>query len=166
MSSFLPLHSRHYLFMILIASLIIASDQWTKNAILDYFAHKPLGSHVALTSFFNLVLVWNTGMSFGLFHDQPWASTVFTYLPIIIASIVFIWAIRTNDTLQAYGLILIVSGAIGNIIDRFRFGSVVDFIDWYIGTWHWPAFNIADSSVCIGVAILMILSFRQPPTQA
>lgn len=107
--------------------------------------------------FFNLVMVWNKGVSFGMFNDD------WTYGPLIlfgVAAILVIsfavWLCRTTSAMTAAGLVLIIGGALGNMLDRVRFGAVADFLDLYAGDLHWPAFNVADSAICIGIALLLI----------
>ena len=107
--------------------------------------------------FFNLVMVWNKGISFGLFNE----STAYGPLLLLIAATIIVisfclWLRRTDSALVASGLVLIIGGALGNMLDRVRFGAVADFLDFHVAGLHWPAFNIADSAICIGIAMLLI----------
>lgn len=115
--------------------------------------------------FFNLVMVWNEGISFGLFNDGSGGHTLWLSLFTLILSLVFLgMLIRAKHLLQQVSLLLIVSGALGNLIDRLRFGAVIDFIDIHVAGHHWPAFNAADSFICLGVALLLIYTLFYEPT--
>jgi len=122
---------------------------WMQNA------PEPL-TYVSLpvTSFLNLAMVWNPGISFGLFAGGGWG--LLTIMSLVIAGFFFIWMMRTNAFGETLALALIIGGALGNVIDRVRFGAVVDFLDFYWGDWHFPAFNVADSAISVGVAALVI----------
>lgn len=110
-----------------------------------------------ITPFLNIVMVWNQGVSFGLFNqDSPYGAYILIALSLIITIAFIIWLRKSTHIVQTAGLVLVISGAIGNVLDRLRFGAVIDFIDIHIGTYHWPAFNAADSFICIGVALLLI----------
>ena len=115
----------------------------------------PVGpSSVPILPFFDLTMVWNRGVSFGLFRDMGiWPLVILATL----VSLIFLrWMMKTNSKAEAVALAMIIGGAMGNVIDRFRFGAVADFFDVSFGTYHWPAFNVADSAITIGVAILLI----------
>lgn len=164
-----------------LAVFVIVADQLSKWAVmeqvlrplypidpnsrvfLEWLVHAPerlpyLGLDVL--PFFNLVVVWNQGISFGLFrNDHDYGPYFLIALSFIIAIGFFVWMFRTKSTANHIGIGLVIGGAIGNVIDRFRFGAVFDFLDFYIGDWHWPAFNIADSAICVGVFTLMIYAF-------
>lgn len=105
--------------------------------------------------FFNLVLIWNSGISFGLL-DQIGADniSIFVILKIIITLIFFGWALIARDRFERIGLAMIVGGGLGNILDRVRFGAVIDFLDFTAFGWHYPAFNLADSFITIGVVLM------------
>ena len=105
---------------------------------------------------FNLTMVWNEGVSFGLFQNAGiWPLVVMTSL---ITAVLCYWMLKARTNFEVVSFGLIIGGAIGNIIDRFRFGAVADFFDVYVGTYHWPAFNIADSAITIGVVLLLVHS--------
>jgi signal peptidase II len=116
---------------------------------------------IEITSFFNLTMVWNHGVSFGMFssHQQP---LLLSAVAALIVIVLLIWLAKSHDRYLTWGIGLIVGGAIGNIIDRLRFGAVVDFLDFHAFGYHWPAFNIADSAIFIGVVVLCIQSMMQP----
>jgi signal peptidase II len=140
---------------IVLAIVLIVIDQITK-----YLAFKFIGPFetIKVLPFFNLVYLRNTGSAFGMFSSL--GNEIFIVISLIaIAVIVFmLW----KDKEDSLGLSLILSGAIGNLLDRFLYGSVRDFIDIHAGSLHWPAFNIADSAITIGIAIIFIRIFRQP----
>jgi signal peptidase II len=153
----------HYL---LITAAVIILDIWTKQLVL-----KRIDLHEAvpvIPNFFQLVHVRNTGAAFGIGANA--SSQLVPLLlnagAIIVFIAVVIMALRSavTDRVLQVGLHLILGGAVGNLLDRFRFGYVVDFLDVYIGRHHWPAFNVADSAICIGIALLM-LDMRKKPDE-
>lgn len=147
------------LFGLLIAIVILVADQVSKLVFLDLMLRNPGG--IVVTPFFNLVTVWNTGVSFGLFsEDTPYRS--WTLIAVAIGVLVWlgIWLWRCQSGLVAAALGLIIGGAIANVIDRLRFGAVFDFLDFHAFGWHWPAFNLADSAIVAGVGLLLLDGFR------
>ncbi len=151
-----------------LAALTVAADQLAKSWILAVFAPAALaGREWVLTDYFNLVLVWNRGMSFGFLNrDSRGNPIALSLLAAVIVAALLVWLWRTRDRLVATGIGLVAGGAIGNVIDRFRFGAVADFLDVHWGSWHWPAFNLADSAITVGVALLVIdglLARRESP---
>ena len=142
-----------YLF---IASLIILADIGTKALILNYLS---LGHSIEVTSFFNIVHVLNKGISFSMLSNT--GPVFLTSLAGLICIGIIYFLFKEKDSLSRTSLSLILGGAIGNIIDRIRFGAVVDFLDFHAFGYHWPAFNIADSAICIGVTLLLFQMFLQ-----
>lgn len=145
---------------LLLAAVIFAADQASKWWMLDYLAVEgPLGrgQFVPVTGFFNLVAVWNRGVSFGMFSGHldavRWG---LSGLAVLVSVVLAVWLFRTQDRLVALGLGCVIGGAIGNVVDRIRFGAVFDFLDFHVSGYHWPAFNIADSGIFVGVAALLI----------
>ena len=142
---------------ILGAAAIIILDQITKAAIVkNFLIHE---SHTVIDGFFNIVYVMNPGAAFGFLAT---ASATFRYffftgitIAVILLIIYYVMKSKPQNMLMVISLTLIFAGAVGNLIDRIRFGAVVDFLDVYIGTAHWPAFNVADSAISVG-AVLMI----------
>ena len=129
-------------------------DQATKWWILNHVMEPP--RVIPVTGFFNLVLGFNTGVSFGLFGEAPaWLLMAFI-LPMVAGLLV--WMTRTDSRLTAIALGLVVGGALGNLLDRLRHGAVTDFLDFYVGAYHWPAFNFADVAIVSGVGLLLIES--------
>ena len=134
------------------AAAIIAADQATKAAVVSYLY--PLQIVEAIPGLFNLVYFRNTGAAFGLFSGGGILSKLFLVAVTGAALVVLGFLLReAKGTGATFALSLIVGGAIGNLIDRLRFGSVVDFLDFHIGSLHWPAFNVADSAITVGVAL-------------
>ncbi len=143
--------------LLLISGFIIAADQITKAMIV---ALLPLGASVTIiTGFFNITHILNPGGAFGLFAGQnPIIRKIFFLFISSIIACMLVWfyakTAKKNRILSS-AFATIFGGAMGNLIDRFRFGRVVDFLDFHIGHYHWPAFNIADSAICIGMAIFI-----------
>lgn len=138
---------------LIVAIVIVGADQALKWWMMDVLAD---GRPIALTSFLNLVVVWNRGVSFGLFSNDwqgaPWALSA---VAVAVVILLMVWLHRTHRLLPAVALGAVVGGAAGNIIDRARFGAVFDFIDIHYAGWHWPAFNLADSAITVGVVMLL-----------
>jgi signal peptidase II len=124
--------------------------QWLTKAP----ARMPSGTSIEYLSFFNLTMVWNEGISFGMFHGTGiW---ILCALSLVITVLFSVWLTRATGWLQAVSLAMVIGGAIGNVIDRLRFGAVADFFDFYIGDWHYPAFNVADCGIVVGIALLVL----------
>jgi len=142
-----------------LAAAIVASDQLTKWLVLAYFENRF--PREELTGFFNLVLVFNKGAAFSLFAQAAgWQTPLLAAFALAAAAIVSVLIVRNPGRgLLCFGLALILGGALGNLIDRLRFGHVVDFLDFHALGWHWPAFNVADSAICIGAVILILEGF-------
>jgi signal peptidase II len=139
---------------LLIALPVVVLDQISKWWILTEVMDPP--KTIAVTGFFNLVLVWNRGISFGLFDsDSAWGPILLTALALAIAAGLVVWLRRAESRLAAAAIGLVLGGAIGNVIDRVRFGAVVDFLDFHAAGYHWPAFNVADSAISVGVGLLL-----------
>jgi signal peptidase II len=143
------------------ALAVAVLDQLTKMLILAHFAGMPAGDE-KFAPFFNLVLTLNRGMSFGLFnsaaHTGGVSVIVFSVVAAAIVAGLVYWLSRVASPLLGLAIGLIIGGAVGNVIDRIRHGAVVDFLDFHIGMYHWPAFNLADSAICLGVAIMLFES--------
>ena len=130
----------------------------TARSFLSYEAARGQFQDIFLLPFLNFVMVWNTGVSFGLFSSS--ATIILILLALVIAAVLLVWLYRTQDhRRQAAALMLLTSGALGNVLDRLRFGAVADFIDVHAFGWHWPAFNVADSLVVVGAGLLILDSF-------
>lgn len=144
---------------LVIAAIVIVLDQLSKAAINSHFAY---GETLAVTSFFNLVLTHNTGAAFSFLHDaggmQRWLFSAIA----LIASVWIIWLLRKHHTeiLFSFALAFILGGALGNLIDRLAYGYVVDFLDFHGAGYHFAAFNLADSAITCGAALLIWDSFK------
>lgn len=111
---------------------------------------------IAVCEHFNLVKVWNTGVSFSMFNSYGKLGTVMLCLvALVVSGALVYWMFHEQSKGKIICLGLIVGGALGNVADRFRFGAVMDFLDFYIGSYHWPAFNLADSFICVGALCLV-----------
>ena len=109
-----------------------------------------------VNDFFNVVTAWNTGVSFSMFDNHGILGIVLlSALSIMIVAYLLYWMSREKNVFLQVALGFVVGGALGNVIDRMCFGAVFDFLDFHIGSGHWPAFNIADSFICIGAAIII-----------
>jgi signal peptidase II len=137
------------------AAAVVIADQLTKWLVLASFAP---GERRELTSFLNLVLWFNKGAAFSFLSDAPgWQTPLLIVFAAGAAIVVSLLLVRSpGKRMFSAGLALILGGAVGNVIDRLRFGHVVDFIDLHAAGWHWPAFNVADSAITVG-AVLLIL---------
>lgn len=137
-----------------LALAIIALDQITKLMVLQRF---QLHEAVEVTGFFNLVLVFNSGAAFSFLADAGgWQKWFFVVLAFAISGwLSLMLRQHAHERLMPTALAMIIAGALGNVIDRLRFGAVVDFLDFHVAGYHWPAFNVADSSICVGVALML-----------
>ena len=114
---------------------------------------------IIYTSYFNLVRAWNTGVSFSMFNDWGmWGVVLLSLLAFGIILFLLLWLRKEQSRVLQVALGLIIGGAVGNVIDRIRLGAVFDFLDFHLGEQHWPAFNVADSFICIGAGIIIIHS--------
>jgi len=140
----------------ILACIIIIADQITKMiASSELVMYKA----VAVMPMFNLTLMHNEGAAFSFLHDAGgWQRWLFTAISLIVSVVLVFWIknLKPEEKYQALAYSLVLGGAVGNLIDRVRFGYVVDFIEIYYKQYSWPAFNIADSAICIGVVVLII----------
>lgn len=154
---------------LIVALLVAAADQLSKTGIVTLFANRPQGAQIRLAPFLNLLLTRNSGISFGLFNGGVGPNAmVFSLAAVAVVAVLIYWLSRVESVFLAVVIGLIIGGAVGNVIDRLLDGSVVDFIDFHLGSWHWPAFNIADSAICLGVVAMLLegLFSRRPGSQA
>jgi signal peptidase II len=175
-----------FLFGLFVICSIIFLDQYTKWMVLEtmlrtagdnpsfqdwfikrqplefFFDQREVYETREINGFLNLVMVWNTGISFGMFSDNTslegnkGLALVFIALSLVISLTLIVWLALARSRLLALSISLIVGGAIGNVIDRVRFGAVADFVDLHVSGYHWPAFNLADSCIAIGALFLVI----------
>jgi signal peptidase II len=154
----MPATKKYLLTGLFLAIVTIILDQVTKHAILEMFQNPP--NYLNITSFFDLVLTWNKGISFGFASSYGDTGTMILIgLSIAISIGLLIWLTRVTNIYLACGLGLIIGGAIGNVIDRFRFKAVVDFLYFHLDTFSFPAFNVADTAITIGVGFILLESF-------
>ena len=142
------------------AAIIILFDQLTKITASKLLAY---GDSHPVTSFFNIVLLHNKGAAFSfLATESGWQRYFFTALG-IAAALFMIYLLKKNagQRLFCWALSLILGGALGNVIDRILYGYVIDFLDVHLGGWHWPAFNVADSAICIGAVLFVLDELRR-----
>ena len=135
-------------------------DQVTKQWVAQTFDYRET---LAVMPYFNLTYVHNPGAAFSFLADQPgWQRWFFTAIATIACIVFVVWLSKTpkENKILSVGFALMLSGALGNLIDRVLFGYVIDFLDFYVGNAHWPAFNVADSVILIGAALMIIDSFK------
>ncbi|MBA3004418.1 MAG: signal peptidase II [Desulfurivibrio sp.] len=148
--------------------VVVVFDQLTKGLVMAYFGLyelKPL-----IPGLFNLTYLTNTGAAFGMLAgaQSVWRQVFFVGVAVVAIVVLFFSyrQFRSQGRIFAHAIGLIAGGAVGNLIDRLRFGAVVDFLDFYIGTHHWPAFNVADSAITIGVGLFILGSLLYPPQES
>ncbi|MBT3307227.1 MAG: signal peptidase II [Alphaproteobacteria bacterium] len=147
--------SRHFKMGLIVSAVILSVDQLTKWWIISTVMQPP--RVIEVTSFFNLVMGWNYGVSFGMLTSAPEIGAWILPVAIVaITAVLVVWLYRADQTQTAIGLGLIIGGAVGNLIDRVRFGAVADFLDVHAWGYHWPAFNAADSAITIGAVALIL----------
>ena len=139
-----------------LAVLLLALDQATKWWILEVVMRPP--RVIPVTGFFNLVLGWNRGISFGLL-DVGFSAWMLPAVALVVVAALAVWLGRTRSPLIAAAIGMVIGGALGNVVDRLRFdGAVADFLDFHVAGYHWPAFNVADSGITLGAAVLILES--------
>ncbi len=139
--------------------IALTLDQWSKIVV-----DKSMGLYesIVISPFFNLTYVRNSGAAFSFLSDAGgWQRWFFAAMALIISGILVAWLYRLkkHETLLAVALALVLGGAIGNLIDRLAYGYVIDFLDVYYKNWHWPAFNVADMAISLGVFLMLLESF-------
>ncbi len=150
-----------------IVSIVLVLDQLTK-----YVVEARIRLHdviPVIPGFFNLTHVRNRGAAFGILAGLPssWRSAFFITVTIVAVAVIAMLIRKTHERLLVTAFSLIAGGAVGNVIDRVRYGEVVDFIQWYVKSYYWPSFNVADSAISIGVALLAIdILFIKKPQEA
>lgn len=143
-----------------ISAIIVALDLYTKSLVQKAFSY---GEHFTVTSFFDLVRYHNEGAAFSFLANaggwQKWFFTAITAIAVIV--ITYLLVKHNAEKLFCSGLALVLGGAIGNLYDRLTLGYVVDFLYFHIDELYWPAFNVADSAICVGVGLLLLDSFKK-----
>jgi signal peptidase II len=154
--------TKHAVQLALVAVLAIALDQLSKWVLL-YEVGMINGPPIEVTSFFRLVMVWNQGVSFGMLnHGTEYMPWFLVAVAVVISVIMLRLGLKSAILLERIGYGLVIGGALGNVVDRFRFRAVADFFSFHVGSFAWPAFNVADSFICIGVVILLWMMMRHP----
>jgi signal peptidase II len=137
--------------------MVFLLDYFSKYYALRSLHHQY--AHEVIPGFFNLTLTFNKGVAFGMFSQlEDWLRVAALSASTVVALGVLAWVYKRYGSQSLWivaALGMVVGGAVGNLLDRLRYGAVIDFLDVYVGTWHWPAFNIADSGICVGVLILI-----------
>lgn len=140
---------------LMVAAAVIALDQLSKWLV---YTEVSSAAPLILCKYFSIVRVFNTGVSFSLFDNYGSLGTlVLCVISLIVCGGLLYWLHQEPNRLRQLCLGMIIGGALGNVIDRLHYGAVVDFLDFHIGAYHWPAFNVADSFICVGAVMLMIL---------
>lgn len=154
--------SRRFTLGLGLALAILALDQLSKWWIVERVMAPP--RVIPVTPFFNLVMGWNRGVSFGMFNwDSVATAWIFSALALVIVAVLLVWMARDDRASCAAALGLVIGGALGNVIDRVRFGAVADFLDFHAFGYHWPAFNVADTAISLGaLALLADALFASP----
>jgi signal peptidase II len=145
-----------YIWVTSIMGIVLLLDQYTKH-----FVDTHIRRHEIITiipGFFNLTNVRNPGAAFGVLSEMhgAWRSVFFISVTLIALIVIAVLIRKTHERLLVFAFSLIAGGAIGNVVDRVRYGEVIDFIQWYVKSYYWPSFNIADSAISIGVGLLAI----------
>lgn len=147
--------ARQWRWALPLAGAIVLADVITKEIVQAIFSY---GERFAVTGFFNLLFVLNPGAAFSFLADAGgWQRPVLLGLGAIVSAGIAFWLIRNpTDRLTAFGSAAVLGGALGNVIDRMRHGAVVDWLDFHLGGWHWPAFNVADVGITVGATALVL----------
>ncbi len=151
------------------ATLLLVADQVTKYLILDVVM-LPERRNIPLLELgpvgLDLTMVWNRGVTFGLFSGEgAWNHLILAALALVVAGFLLRWLAKSETRLVTYALGAVIGGAIGNVIDRIRFGAVVDFVDVHAWGWHWYVFNVADAAIVCGVLALVADALIRPETK-
>ena len=142
---------------IAMAVIVVILDQLSKALVYGYL--EEIGSIVTVSEYFNLVSAWNRGVSFSMFDNLGgYGVYVLSGFALIVIAILCYWLKHEESRLMQIALGFVIGGAIGNVIDRIRLGAVFDFLDVHIASHHWPAFNVADSFICIGACLIIFSS--------
>lgn len=151
---------------LIVAVLVLVIDQASKFYLVDLMARHPEG--IVLTPFFNLVQVWNRGVSFGVLgsewlgENQRW---LLAALAVGVAVAMVFWLRKVTNRWETLAIGLVIGGAVGNAIDRVIYGAVADFFDFHVSGWHWPAFNVADMGISCGAVALVAVAILSPKSQ-
>ncbi|EKV32326.1 Lipoprotein signal peptidase [Caenispirillum salinarum AK4] len=145
---------------LILALVILVVDQLSKIYIVGSVMDPP--RVIEVTGFFNLVMAWNYGVSFGLFNEPGTQRWMLIALALAVSAALAVWMTREPARATRLALGAIIGGAIGNVIDRVRWGAVADFLDFHAFGYHWPAFNVADAAIVVGAAVLVLDNLFRP----
>lgn len=138
-----------------LAAVVFILDQISKWIVLNYIMVPPHSLQV--TSFFNIVLAWNRGISFGLLSsNNPYSVLILATIAIAFAAVIILWIWQAETKIMALAFGLVLGGAVGNLLDRLRFGAVTDFLDFHLYGYHWYTFNLADAAIVCGVGLILL----------
>lgn len=144
----------------LMVALGIGVTDWLSKYIVLYVINLPARQNIPILPFFDLTMVWNRGVSFGMLQaDSPYGRMALIGLTVAITLSVLVWLWRNDDIVSAIALGGILGGALGNIYDRLVYGAVADFFDFHLMGYHWYVFNVADAGISVGVTLLLIRTF-------
>jgi len=150
--------------LLLLAAATVVVDQLTKLAVVMHMV--PGDRHVVIDGWFQIRFITNTGGLFGAFRNLPdgWRTLLFSIVPLLASVGLLVFLLRTSGKQRGLRIALafILGGAVGNLVDRLRLGYVIDFLDVHWREHHWPAFNVADASICIGVGLILLDAFLAP----
>lgn len=146
---------KNFIIGVIIAIVTALLDQYSKAYVFAILLDKDR-NEMQIFPFFNLVIVHNFGVSFGMFNNVQYGHLILSVVAILITIVLLVWMWRARKLYLDVALGLIIGGAIGNITDRVLYGAVADFLDFHVGTYHWPAFNLADSCVFVGVVLILL----------
>jgi signal peptidase II len=153
----------HALPWLWLSAALVGFDQWSKQLALDWLRFE--GNAIPfIEGLWDWKLAFNRGAAFSLLADHGgWQHWLFSGLAIVVSAVIVVLLRRMprGDWRNALPFALVVAGALGNLVDRIRYGYVVDFVDWYVGDYHWPVFNIADSCIVVGVALILLFGLRE-----
>ncbi len=158
---------RHLLILITLPLFVL--DYFTKQYIYDHFADPDLGYAgdrvKVIDGFFDIVRVHNKGVAFGLGNNKDWSNVVFGCVSVTALFLIgWLWKTKAFPTrVSRVAVALLLSGVLGNLVDRFKYGYVVDFLHFYVGTNEWPSFNVADSAICVAAVLLFYSAFQKSP---
>lgn len=142
---------------LIIAAAVIVADQLSKYYVLQQML--GVNGYLPFGDYFNVVKAWNTGVSFSMLNNYGHAGVyILSAIAVVVVLMLYHWLKKEDNRFTQVALGMIMGGALGNVIDRLRFGAVFDFLDFHIADMHWPAFNVADSFICIGATLIIVQS--------
>lgn len=157
---------------LILALIILLADQASKFWVLQYFGADETSdptaiySGVKINAIFDFVLTWNRGVSFGLFNqDSSYNTWIFSSLALVMVGFLLFWLKKSENLWTRIAIGLIIGGALGNVVDRLRFGAVVDFLSFHLNQYYWPAFNVADAAISVGAVIMIAEAWLVKPTK-